>query len=551
MGLLLLCIPLFFWQLDGYSLFNVTEARQAEVARQMWVRHDWVTPMYNGKLYFDKPVLLHWLIALGFPIFGINEWAVRIPSALSATALVLTTWFFVNHFTNPRIALLAATMLAVNPFTFALGRTGQHDMLLTFFMTTALYCWYFAYSTGKAWGYLSCFGLLALAVLAKGPIALVLCSLTIGVFLIGVGQWKNQLADLPWGWGALIFGGITLPWYALVIQANGWQFVNLFFLHNNVSRFLSVNQNQAGPEYYYLFWLLVGFFPWIMLLPGAFIHTANLRWLQLRYWQQQSPAQQLGLFMTLWLFTVVAFMSFSATKLPWYIYPGLPPLAYLCAQAWNQPLVTAKRSLKLSLGAICIVDLLIAGGLMLAPRLIANESAQQIIQRTGILDLWIILCLIAAIGTGFSLVCTQVLWSWLVGVVTFAVFALSSISLMPAIDSQVGGGRLLPIAQALQQETCETCSTNFPAALGVIWPSLNFYSGLSRIERFEKPCQAQEQLKKPQRLLLVTTDADLQRVNLDLGDYQPSYTSDPFKLFIIPPNSNLVLEACQFPKFQS
>jgi hypothetical protein len=139
----------------------------------------------------------------------------------------------------------------------------------------------------------------------------------------------------------------------------------------------------------------------------------------------------------------------------------------------------------------------------------------------------------------------------LVGVVTFAVFALSSISLMPAIDSQVGGGRLLPIAQALQQETCETCSTNFPAALGVIWPSLNFYSGLSRIERFEKPCQAQEQLKKPQRLLLVTTDADLQRVNLDLGDYQPSYTSDPFKLFIIPPNSNLVLEACQFPKFQS
>ncbi|MBD2066806.1 glycosyltransferase family 39 protein [Leptolyngbya sp. FACHB-671] len=551
MGLVILCVFLFLWRLGSYSLFNVTEARQAEVARQIWVRQDWVTPVYNGKFYFDKPILLHWLIALGFPIFGVGEWAVRLPSAISAIALVLSTWLFTVRFATQRMALLAATMIAANPFTFALGRTGQHDMLLVFFMTAALYCWYWAYSTRQKVGYLLFFGLLAFAVLAKGPLALILSGLIIGIFLVWVNRWQKQLTSVPWGWGILIFAGITLPWHLLAFQANGWYFINSFFVFSNVTRFVSVNQNQAGPWYYYLLCVAIGFFPWLVLIPSAINWQSLRQWLRLDYWRQQDSNQQVSLFMGIWFVTVLVFMSAAATKLLWYVYPGIPALAYLCAQAWEQQISEPKRSLKFCLGFISLVYALLAVGFTLVPHLV-DQPFLQTAEITQIIWQWFLLYSLATVAIAISLIRVQPLWAWLVGVGTFSLFALTVVDpLLPTLDGQVLGGRLIPVAQALQQEICEECDRDLPAALGVTWPSLNFYSQINRIERFKKPCETQMQLKRDQRLLLVTTDEEMQRANLDLSDYQPTYVSDVFKLFIIPPDDDLAQRQCLFNQSKS
>ncbi|MEO0376936.1 MAG: glycosyltransferase family 39 protein, partial [Cyanobacteria bacterium P01_A01_bin.17] len=316
------------WNLNGYSLINVTEARQAEIARQMWLTHDWITPRYNGAPYFDKPALLHWLIALGFTVFGPQEWVVRLPSVGGAIATLLTTWIFLNAAATRRLALITTGILVANPFTWALGRIGFHDMLMVCFMTLALCLWFWADSRQQRTAYLWSCGCLALATLAKGPLALLLCLLILPIFYLWSGR---QPKAIPWRWGLLVFSVLAGPWYVLVIQANGWDYIRYFFGESNVSRFLSVNQNQWGPPYYYLLSLCFFFFPWIILVPSAIWRTIRQQWPVNHLIPR--PLDQL---MVVWALTVLLFMSLAATKLSWYVYPGLPAFSYLSARAWER-----------------------------------------------------------------------------------------------------------------------------------------------------------------------------------------------------------------------
>ena len=528
-ALLLLCVLLFFWQLGSYSLFNITEAKQAEIARQIWVRQDWLTPIYNSEeIYFDKPILLHWLMALGYALFGLNEWAVRLPSAVAALVLILSTWGFTAVFTHQRVALLTATLLVANPLTFALGRMGQHDMLLTAFLAVALYSWYWAYSSQRTSGYLAFWGFLALAFMAKGPVALVLCALTLIPFGLWTGCWREQLRVMPWGRGLLIFAAIALPWYALVIWVNGWEFFDQAFFYNNVDRFLSPNQNQSGPWWYYLPVALIGFFPWVGLIPAALAsRQASLK-------PGRSPQQQLSLFMAIWFFSGLIFMSFAATKLPWYIYPGFPGFAFLCAQAWEQLIRQPGRWLKPSLGVLSLIYGGLAIALAMVPRFLDDPALQDVLQTSGISHFWAVLYAIAAIGLGFSAIRQKALWAWLISLTTFSLTAFTAIQQLPQLDQRVLDGQLIPIAQILQQETCDTCPTDSVVAFGAVQPSLNFYSRLSHIPRLKEPWQVRQHLRQPQRILLVTHNPTVQAAGLDLSAYQPTYETPEFRLFIIP-----------------
>lgn len=550
--LLLLCILLFGWQLGGYSLFSITESKQAEIARQILVRQDWITPIYNNEgIYFDKPILLHWLMAIGYPLMGINEWAVRLPSALSGAGLVLITWLFVRRFAAERVALMSATFLAANPLTFSLARVGQHDMLMTVFLTAALYAWFWGYSTGRRWGYLAFAALLGLAVMSKGPLALALAVLALIPFSLWL--WMGRDRTLPqsfpkphpkpqkhWLLASGLFCAIALPWYIAIIAVNGQEFLQQAFLYNNLDRFLEPNQNQAGAWWYYIPVTLIGFFPWIVPLliqlfdqlfsqifrqsfhqpfhqpstpqsaqnpDQAFVHNSKssaqppkatnptVAWWRPAYWRNQSPIQQLSLFMALWFIAMTAFMTVAATKLPWYTYPGFPALAYLCAVAWDRQIQQPSPGLRWGLGLVAGLYGLLAIAFFLSPQFIPEPMIQTLVQTQG----WHwMLAAIYGVGAVAIAICTvkrRLLWIWPISVLIFCGVALTATqSVLPGLDPLLLDGQLRPVAQVLRQETCDTCDETV-IAFGINEPSLNFYSRLSEIKRPQTLADLTDQLQ--------------------------------------------------------
>lgn len=522
------------WNLDAYSLINVTEARQAEIARQMWLTHDWITPRYNGEPYFDKPALLHWLIAIGFSLFGPQEWVVRLPSAMSAIALLLSTWLFLNAVATRRLALLATVILAANPFTWALGRIGFHDMLMVCCLTLALYAWFWADLRQHKVPYLGSFGALALAILAKGPLALLLFILILTVFYLWSGKGKRRLAQVPWGWGLLVLVAIAGPWYGLVIHANGWDYIHYFFGDSNVNRFLSVNQNQWGPWYYYLLSLAIFFFPWVVQVPTAIIRTLRDRWPPTAL-----PPRTLDQFAVAWGLTVLIFMSLAATKLSWYLYPGLPAFAYLSARSWEQHLIRPRRSWTVVLiGCVYAgIAVAIATGNLGDPNLVSSLDAAHLRY------IWAGLFAGAAAVIALSLQQRRASWMISAGIILFGCIGLTGAHLlMPVLDVHVLDQQLIPIAQTLEQLTCETCETDLVATLGLRLPSLNFYSGHTHIERFEQICQIPEQVSPDQRLLLVTTVDTMDDLDWSVPPAQFQQQSGQFRLLQFLPAEPIILD---------
>ncbi|NJK54393.1 MAG: hypothetical protein HC936_19405 [Leptolyngbyaceae cyanobacterium SU_3_3] len=157
--ILLLGWLVFFHRLGNTGLLDETEPLFVEAARQMTTTGDWVTPYFNGVTRFDKPPLIYWLMAIGFQTIGVNEWAARLPSALSATLLTGFCFYILNVYTTqprpeadttpsaceahqrqPVIPYLGAAICALNLQSFFFGRLGYSDMLLSVLLWRVVVC---------------------------------------------------------------------------------------------------------------------------------------------------------------------------------------------------------------------------------------------------------------------------------------------------------------------------------------------------------------------------------------------------------------------------
>lgn len=347
----------FLWHLGSLGLVDETEPLFVEAARQMVVTNDWITPYFNEVTRFDKPPLVYWLIALGFKFIGVNEWMARLPSALSAIALVWFGFFVLWRYgvTRPGQTLdspqgqrqrwlsawLGAPLIAFNLHTLAWGRTGVSDMLLSGCMGSALFCFFMGYAEQQDPGdrpwprpwYLGFYGLVALAVLTKGPVGIVLPGLIIFLFTLYTGELKAVWREMRPLAGGMLFLGIAVPWFVLVIIANGEAYINAFFGYHNVERFTSVVNGHAGPWYFYFVVLAAGLIPWFTYLPLAF---TRLQFWQRRHWGKQPRSAQLSLFLFWWFVAVFGFFSIAVTRLPSYILPLMAPAGMLVGQLWAE-----------------------------------------------------------------------------------------------------------------------------------------------------------------------------------------------------------------------
>jgi 4-amino-4-deoxy-L-arabinose transferase-like glycosyltransferase len=301
-----------FLNLGAYSLKEPDEGRYAEIPREMVERGDYVVPHLNYVRYFEKPPLLYWLDAASYKAFGISEWSFRFPNALAALLCVLTICFFVSRWFSGKAAFISSLILMTSFGFFAMARVVTIDMLFAFLLFGSLCCFYEYYREEKnLFLYLFHAGT-ALAILAKGPVAIVLLGATIVLFLLLEKEipFLKKVMSLK---GILLFAAIAAPWFVLMCIREK-EFFHFFFVDQHILRFLTTRHRRSGPIYYFVPVLLGGLFPWSIFLPRAVARVVRQK--------------EMRLFL-IWSAVVFVFFSVSGSKLPPYILPIFPSLAVI------------------------------------------------------------------------------------------------------------------------------------------------------------------------------------------------------------------------------
>jgi 4-amino-4-deoxy-L-arabinose transferase-like glycosyltransferase len=321
------CAFLFFYGLGSFGLIGADEPRYAQVAREMLARHDWITPTLGGVAWLEKPALYYWEAMLSYRVFGVSDWAARVPSAVDATLMVFAVYLFLRRF-RPGFHLDGALIIASAAGIIGFSRAASMDMPLATMLTIALLAWY-AWSETQARQYLLLFyTFLALGTLAKGPVSPFLAAAILGLFAAAKKEFSVIRRTL-WIPGIFLFLLIALPWYVLVQMRNP-QFFRVFILEHNLARFGTNLYHHPEPFWYYLPVVLLGLVPWAVFVIAGLFECVRAWWSEKREMLRSEDA--LNAFLILWLIVPVAFFSLSQSKLPGYIVPALPAGTLLLAE---------------------------------------------------------------------------------------------------------------------------------------------------------------------------------------------------------------------------
>ncbi len=324
---------IWFAPLGWRHLIPSDEGRYAEIAREMFVTGDWITPRYNGYKYFEKPPLQAWLNALTFSWFGIGPWQARLYTALAGFAGVLFVGFTGARVWSPLIGFFAALVLACSPYWNLMGHFNALDMGLSFWMTVAFCALLLAQRPAlpsnqtRGWMWL-CWAAMGLAVLSKGLIGIILPGATLVLYTLLARDWALW-KRLYLGSGSIVFLVIVAPWFVLVQQHNP-EFFHFFFIVQQFRRYLTPEQQRPGAFYFFVPVLLIGLLPWLSLCFQSIRHAVR------------APRQPNGfaplLLSLIWVAFIFLFFSSSHSKLVSYALPVMPALALIIGA--YLPLVT-------------------------------------------------------------------------------------------------------------------------------------------------------------------------------------------------------------------
>ena len=283
----------------------------------------WLSPSYNGIAYLDKPAFYFKTVALSLALFGDNETAARLPSALFGLALLGLVYGFCRHVHGRRCAVLAVIIIATMPLYIINARTVIFDIALACFVAAAIFAGYLAeMRAGTARRNWHLAGALAagLATLVKGPVGFLIPGLVLLVFYRVSGQsgaWRRFFAPL----NLLVFFGVTLPWF-VGLSLQHPDFPHYGIIEESFHRFTTVQFHRTQPFYFYGVIIALLFLPWSFILPGAALAAWKQQWFK-------SPADRLCL---VWTVVVVIFFSLSKSKMPGYILSATVACGILVAR---------------------------------------------------------------------------------------------------------------------------------------------------------------------------------------------------------------------------
>ncbi len=331
-SLLLACLALYlplFWQVPLIR----AEAMYALIPKEMLASGSWLTPTINGVPYLDKPHLIYWLTLPAYKIFGVSDWAARLPLLALTLGEVWITYLIGQRLLGERAAWLGGFVLLTSIGFFILHLQLLADHLVSLSLAAALYFllrW--QQEPSRRWA-ASFFLALVFGFLGKGFIGLVF-PLLIGV-LYAWQMGRRKLLSLFWSpVGLTLLTLVLVPWFWASESANPG-FIKLQVVNEQILRFLGQRQppdinsfSLAG------FWLFLGIWlmPYTPLVPAAL-------W---GFWRETSTAEgRQGRLLLIWAAVVLVFFSLSSSRIEYYSLPALSPLALITGWKLDRYLKTA------------------------------------------------------------------------------------------------------------------------------------------------------------------------------------------------------------------
>jgi 4-amino-4-deoxy-L-arabinose transferase-like glycosyltransferase len=375
------------------SLQDDVDAVQAQIARNMIASGDWVTPRLDGVVYLEKPPLIYWMIAASYKIFGVHDWAARVPIALSAIALCWLTAAFGIWAFGKRPGFYAGLCMATCVGLWLFTRVLIPDVMLTLTVTLAMWSLLRALDEEethpRAWAYLLA-GCLGTGLLLKSLIGVVfpmfagLIYLAVTHQMLSASRWKRLH---PFA-GTLIILLIAVPWHVLATLRNPpyfaftmhsvpgqyHGFLWFFIINEQLLRFLNLRYPRdysTVPRLYFWLFHLVWLFPWSVYFPAV----AGLSF---------KPTERAGktrLLALCWIGFILVFFTFSTTQ-EYYSMPCYPAMALLLGSAMvagGKWITRGTRALTLvtGLGVLVVILALVAVRQVPTPGDISVALTQQ------------------------------------------------------------------------------------------------------------------------------------------------------------------------------
>lgn len=355
---------LFLWRLGSHDLWPPDEPRFALVAKEMWQRGDYSVLSLNDHLYTDKPPLFFWAInVFGRIRGGIDEWAARLPSAVSTILAMLLIERLGAWLYDRKTGLVAALVFATSVQILERGRWASIDMTLNLFVLSAIALLWSARKRpdGARARVAAAWAMMALATLAKGPVGIllpILAVLPLALIERDFGA-ARRMFTLS---GPIVYLAITLSWFGLFASRLGPGYALEVLMHQNVDRYVEA-WNATHPVWYYLWRFPVGFFPWVIFLPWAIAHALS---------GEERDRRSEALLLLTWIAAIFLFFSFSTGKRGVYIIPLYPAaailVARLLARAGDPEAAGVAHRLRAPLYVWAGAALLLAAGLPLVAR---------------------------------------------------------------------------------------------------------------------------------------------------------------------------------------
>ena len=333
--LFIIVIGFYVYGLGKLPLLGPDEPRYAQIAREMFLNRDLITPTLGGHTWFEKPALLYWLIAGSFKVFGVSEWSARLGPAICGVLTILAVWCVAREVDRGMGfwgLIVTASCLGLIVFS----RAASFDVVVT--MTTT---WSLAFfllhelptTKRKRLLLAGFYAFVGMSLMAKGLVGIVIPFGVVGFYYLlrSISRKGAKAQSFPGAfaplremvWGIPLALAVAAIWYGPVIAKHGWTFIDEFFVQHHFARYVSNKYHHPQPIWFYPVIILMLALPWTVHLIAALARGRSWNW------RGDDSLSIVRLFSLAWLLLPIIFFSFSGSKLPGYILPAVPAAALL------------------------------------------------------------------------------------------------------------------------------------------------------------------------------------------------------------------------------